>query len=146
MKIYTNTNNGEYPRVLPDVIILSDGETVRTDSSTYTEEEIADAGWVEAPAEPEYNPRTHRLSWSYENLEWVVTEREAEEVNEMLEALWAGVRNERNSILTSTDYLVIKAYECGTELDSEWASYRQALRDITNQDDPANIVWPDKPE
>jgi hypothetical protein len=36
---------GEYPKVLPERIVLSNG-TFRTDSSTYTEEEIADAGYV----------------------------------------------------------------------------------------------------
>ena len=42
--------NGEYPTDIPERIRLSDGST-RTDSSTYTEEEIADAGYVyvEAP-------------------------------------------------------------------------------------------------
>ena len=37
--------NGEYPTDIPERIRLSDGST-RTDSSTYTEEEIADAGYV----------------------------------------------------------------------------------------------------
>jgi hypothetical protein len=28
----------------------------------------------------------------------------------------------------------------------EWIAYRQALRDITDQQDPFNIIWPIKPE
>lgn len=30
--------------------------------------------------------------------------------------------------------------------DEQWLIYRQALRDITNQVDPDNIIWPVKPE
>jgi hypothetical protein len=31
-------------------------------------------------------------------------------------------------------------------LDESWLIYRQALRDITEQTDPFNIVWAIKPE
>ncbi len=139
------TKGGSFPQHLPEMIILEDGN-IRTESSTYTEEEIASAGWAEAPLPIEHDSTTHTLGWDYETSNWFLTEISQEEIAEQVEMLWRGVRLERNDIISQSDYMVIKAYECGTEMDADWASYRQALRDITNQDDPLSIVWPDKPE
>lgn len=50
-KMYTK-NNSIPVNFLPWRIRLSDGST-RTDPSTFTDEMIADAGYVEAPAKPE---------------------------------------------------------------------------------------------
>ena len=50
IKLYTKNNS--WPARPPWRIRLSNGMT-RTDPSTFTEEEIADAGYVEAPAKPE---------------------------------------------------------------------------------------------
>lgn len=56
------------------------------------------------------------------------------------------VRIERNNRLSETDWVVIKALETNSPLSTEWISYRQALRDITQQSGfPWNIVWPSKP-
>lgn len=56
------------------------------------------------------------------------------------------VRIERNNRLSETDWVVIKALETNSPLSPEWISYRQALRDITQQSGfPWNIVWPSKP-
>lgn len=57
--------NGAYPKPLPKRIILSDGRT-RTDPTSFTPEEIADAGYVLAP-EPPAIPPFNRLLW---NGEW----------------------------------------------------------------------------
>ncbi len=62
--------NGSHPSTLPFLITLSDGRT-RTDPSTFTPEEIADAGYVETPDRPEYDPATQQLGWDGEN--WTLT-------------------------------------------------------------------------
>ena len=42
--------------------------------------------------------------------------------------------------------MVIKSAETGVALATEWAIYRQALRDITEQDGfPNEITWPTDP-
>ena len=46
------TKNGSNPAKPPWRIRLSDGST-RTDPNTFTDEMIADAGYIEAPAKPE---------------------------------------------------------------------------------------------
>lgn len=54
--------NGAYPKPLPKRIVLSDG-TTRTDPTTFTSEEIADAGYTPV-SDPPSTPPYHRLIWS----------------------------------------------------------------------------------
>ena len=61
------------------------------------------------------------------------------------DVLWAQVRARRDALLTQTDWLTVRAQEQGQPAPAEWLAYRQALRDITAQSDPANIVWPQAP-
>lgn len=59
----------------------------------------------------------------------------------------ADVRTQRDKLLAETDWMVIKAAETGATLATDWATYRQALRDISSQDDfPDTVIWPTKPE
>jgi len=52
------------------------------------------------------------------------------------------IRERRNSLLAQTDYLALS----DNTLSTEMATYRQALRDITNQEGfPYNVTWPSKP-
>lgn len=56
------------------------------------------------------------------------------------------VRATRDSKLAESDWRVIKAAETSTTLDAAWATYRQALRDLTGQEGfPWTITWPDAP-
>ena len=62
------------------------------------------------------------------------------------EILSLDVRLERNKILSDTDHLIQSDYPISDEKKQEIKVYRQALRDIPQQDGfPENIVWPDKP-
>lgn len=40
------------------------------------------------------------------------------------------LRRERDRLLSETDWVVTKSIEQGTSVPVEWASYRQALRDL----------------
>lgn len=56
------------------------------------------------------------------------------------------IRLERNKLLSDTDHLIQADYPISDEKRQEIKVYRQALRDIPQQDGfPENIVWPDKP-
>ena len=58
-----------------------------------------------------------------------------------------GVRASRDAKLAECDWLVIKAMETGVALSTDWAAYRQALRDVPAQAGfPHNVTWPAKPE
>ena len=59
----------------------------------------------------------------------------------------ASARAERDRLLAETDWIVVMNAEKETPVPTEWATYRQALRDITNQQGfPHTINWPTKPE
>lgn len=64
---------------------------------------------------------------------------------EILASKWQGVRNQRNSLLAQTDWVVTKASETGVAETDAWKTYRQALRDVPTQSDPDNITWPTEP-
>lgn len=63
------------------------------------------------------------------------------------EQLWRGVRDRRDALLTQSDILVLPdRWNSYTEQkQNALSAYRQALRDITTQSDPDNIVWPTPP-
>lgn len=73
--------NGAYPTVLPDRIRLSNGQT-RTNKSTFTAEEIADAGYVLAPVRDlSYDITRKKVAWDGNN--WTtedITEAERQQV------------------------------------------------------------------
>ena len=71
-----------------------------------------------------------------------IAEREAYERDVLPGILLDNLRNQRNRLLTETDYLALS----DQTLTAEMAAYRQALRDLpANTTDPANPVWPVKP-
>lgn len=73
-----------------------------------------------------------------------------------LAALWAeearyiagiNARGQRNRLLQSCDLVVIRSYESGIPVPTDWIEYRQALRDIPQQPGfPENIIWPVAPD
>ena len=120
--LYTKDNS--YPAPLPNRLKMPDG-TTRTDSSTFTEQEIASAGYVLAEDRPnEVYP--NKVVWADGG--WVIKEPTS----------WDATLKRRElqelclDKLADTDYKVIKAVELGEELDPVYVEYRQALRDFYN--------------
>lgn len=58
---------------------------------------------------------------------------------------WAEVRNTRDVLLQQSDWTALPDVPLETSVATQWQVYRQALRDVTTQQDPFNIVWPVKP-
>ena len=55
-------------------------------------------------------------------------------------------RDTRDRLLSECDWVVVKALESSQSIPTEWATYRQALRDIPQQAGfPVTIDWPVKP-
>ena len=72
--------------------------------------------------------------WDAQEAEWEAgaDDRAAEEV-----------RAKRNQKLAATDWMGMS----DVTMSTEWATYRQSLRDITSQPGfPGTITWPDEPE
>lgn len=69
-----------------------------------------------------------------------------------LEQEWNRLRSKRDKLLAETDWVTLKAIDAsndglGIQLEQVWVQYRQALRDLpANTVDPANPVWPEKPQ
>jgi Phage tail assembly chaperone protein len=60
--------------------------------------------------------------------------------------LWSEVRQQRNTLLTQCDWTQLPDVPLTADQKALWVAYRQELRDVTNQPDPANITWPVPPQ
>lgn len=76
---------------------------------------------------------------------WVVSDAAPEEIEQRLDWQWSTVREERNRKLSDCDWTQLPDAPVSNIEAQEWATYRQALRDITDQTDPFNITWPQEP-
>lgn len=90
MTIYSY--QGNYPTEIPFRIRLSNGMT-RTDPTSFTAEEIQDAGYVAVSDKPSIT-ENQVLSWSKDLVDWVVRDKTSEE-------LAAEEASKRNSLLAS---------------------------------------------
>ena len=130
---------GQEPQELPERIRLSGGRT-RTDSSTFTEEEIASAGFTGPYERPEYNSEIETQEWNSESEQWITTSIPDE-------VFWQKLRTERNFILMNSDWSQLPHAPLTSSQKTAWVTYRQALRDLpANTEDPKNVTWPLQPE
>lgn len=141
------SHNQGYPSEgLPHRIRLSNGST-RTDSSTFTDAEISDAGYVGVQTAPSYNSRTQRLEWT--GTDWNVVGLSTSEIDYNILQEWSSVRDVRNKMIDDIEWRISR-YQSEVRLGittttdniSNLDTYVQALRDITKQSDPYNITWP----
>jgi len=137
--------NQQSPNVLPDTIRLSSGLT-RTDSSAFTLEEIADAGYVTASEPPIYNSELQHLNWT--GTSWQLVDLTEQEMAVRLQKQWGGIRLKRDGIISNMEWKLTRALSqqrMGLQVNNTVVNldtYMQALRDITDQPDPFNIIWP----
>jgi len=140
------SKDGSYPNYLPFRIKLSNGLT-RTDPSSFTPEEIADAGYITVDDPPASIPDTQILEWA--GSEWNVRDKTEQELDNEVQHKWHEIRAQRDYILSQLDWKFHR-YQSQTRLGitptdniANLDTYAQALRDITLQTDPYNIVWPE---
>lgn len=60
------------------------------------------------------------------------------------DSVWPLVRSRRAALLAESDWTQLPDVPLATK--TAWAEYRQALRDVTQQPDPRNIIWPTPPQ
>ena len=74
---------------------------------------------------------------------WNVTDATPEEIVQRTGNEGQSVRFQRDNLLQQTDWMALS----DNTMTPDWASYRQALRDITAQEGyPYAVIWPTKPE
>ena len=102
-------------------------------------------------ARPQYNPNTHRIELTdpvFKNGKWNENWKTVELSEEEQEIIINSKKDEalalRNRLLFESDWTQYR--DISEETANKWAPYRQALRDITLQEEfPINIIWPSKP-
>ena len=87
------------------------------------------------PGEP---PPSGRHRWRVDLAAWEDPPRSAAE-------LWAVARYQRDGLLTACDWRILPDSPTPEADRPAWLAYRQALRDVTDQPDPADITWPAQP-
>ena len=137
----------EYPSSeISERIRLSDGST-RTDSSTFTSDELVDAGYVEVSNPPDFNQETHKLVWS--GTEWQTISLTESEISARNAKRWQEIRETRDAKIKEVEWRVMRNLsETRQGLDTtdnitDLDTYIQALRDITSTTtNPLEVVWP----
>ena len=101
---------------------------------------------------------------TYEGIDWSETNSQTkptkEEVTAKLNELnnaepFKLLREERNKLISETDWTQLKDIELDIIRERNWKNYRQALRDLPSKSNPkldgsgkldmSSITWPDKP-
>ena len=99
----------------------------------------------------------------YSDLEWLdssTTKPTESELNTKVAELDAAepmrlLREERNQLLSETDWMVTRSIETGVAMSNDWKTYRQALRDLPASSSPSldefydlnfsSVTWPTEP-
>jgi hypothetical protein len=118
--------------------------------SEMTENLMLELDISEVRATPKPNDYTKNISEGtpilvegvyYQN--WVQSDATESEINDRIENKWIEIRDLRQQLLYECDWTQLS--DIPSETKDLWTTYRQNLRDITNQSNPYNIVWPVKP-
>lgn len=110
-----------------------------TDSDSFNIEGFSDVNLFESSFGWNF---VHLAKPTIDQLEALVPDSEAE----ILEQQFTSLRRERDRLLKESDFTQLADAPFNSEKKSEWAVYRQALRDLPeNTEDPLNPTWPTEP-
>lgn len=127
--------NTSFPKKVPDAILASYGVFRVTFAAQ------PDIDMRTQKVEQELEPSLSGGTWI---IDWIVSNKTPEEIQEYDAQTAAQMRAERNRKLAATDYLALS----DVTMPAEMATYRQALRDITTHANWPNLSeadWPVKP-
>jgi hypothetical protein len=136
---------------------IFDVEPTQWDADNYcyarrlTEEQVAHFGVhkKQIVTPPYHDPATQSLEegpallidgvWTQN---YLVSDLSADESAAKVGAQWDVIRAERNKLLVDSDWTQLPDAPVDA---AAWATYRQALRDVTTQANPFAIIWPESP-
>ena len=99
----------------------------------------------------------------YSGIEWLdsgQTKPTETEINNKISELNSAeamrlLREERNVLLSETDWVTVRSIDTGVAISNDWKTYRQALRDLPANSTPSldsnfdldfsSVTWPTKP-
>jgi hypothetical protein len=76
---------------------------------------------------------------------WTIVDATQEDIDQRLSIKWQEVRDERGGRLNSSDWTQLPDSPLTEEQKNAWRQYRQELRDITNQANPFEVIYPVQP-
>ena len=147
--MYVKVTSGQ-PSQFPYTV----GQLRRDNPQTSFPRQVPDSLLAEYGVYPCTRPRPD----DYDHLAWRLVDGELTNVDGAwvlpyklealpLEQAQSNIRSRRDNLLQTTDWIVAKSYERGEAVPAAWATYRQALRDVTAQEGfPYSVEWPSKPE
>lgn len=111
-------------------------------ANTLDQAYVLEGNQLVGTGQPQFPP-SFWYSWDAQSRQWVDRRTQEERTAQQ----WADVRTQRNRLLLESDWT--DTYSAPTRLGqtlyAAWQTYRQALRDVTQQPDPFNITWPQPP-
>lgn len=132
--------------------IIVNGENTADIPSDNLDPNIHAIQWYGDHGEVEYNDRNEEIT-DFSPFNQLLLDRDAvidsivEEAIEEEPSEDEVVRDERNELLEDTDWVVLRYLDQGDNVPLEWKEYRQALRDIPEQEGfPGSVDWPVMPE
>tara|TARA_R100001443_G_scaffold93304_1_gene99885 strand:- start:975 stop:1433 length:459 start_codon:yes stop_codon:yes gene_type:complete len=90
----------------------------------------------------ELNPELIDGDWTQK---FEVASLTTDEINNQKSIILADVRLTRDELLKESDWTQVTDSPLSNTKKTEWATYRQSLRDVPSQSDVYNITWPAKP-
>lgn len=128
------------PAEPPHRIILSDGST-RTDATSFTEEELIDAGYSIAPPKPRIIPGDSEIRWNTTTGQWDIVQ-----VTVFRGAFgWHDENNKvRNILIEEAKFDRLRAIEKGEDR-TPYDEHISTLENLSVEDltkDPTLIEWP----
>jgi len=124
-----------FPTIIADSLLESFNiYKVETKSSGYDSDDTKDVTEV-----------TPTLSGSVYVQTYNITDADEETINKRREIKWSEVRSNRDSLLSECDWTQFNDSPISGSTLIDWQTYRQSLRDITNQSTPYDITWPNRP-
>jgi len=131
---YENLNTS-FPTIITDSLLESFNiYKVEQKNSGYDSDDTKDVTEV-----------TPTLSGSVYVQTYNITDADEETINKRREIKWSEVRSNRDSLLSECDWTQFNDSPISGSTLIDWQTYRQSLRDITNQSTPYDITWPNKP-
>lgn len=137
------TKVGDYKTVFPNTSFPVAGPS---------DEWLTEQGAKKVTRFKAYDQLTQKLTpcAAYDDGEFVsvvqVTDLTAEEIQAAKDSAMAQLRSTRNNLLTQCDWTQVP--DCTIPKKTEWAAYRQALRDFpsTVEDARVAVEWPHNPD
>lgn len=88
---------------------------------------------------------TPTLSGSIYVQTYQISEADETTINTRKEIKWSEIREQRNQLLSESDWTQFQDSPITGSQLTDWQTYRQELRNITSQSNPFEIIWPIKP-